>query len=97
MLWSYKSKEPPTYSVFLFQEDCISFKTPDSYKWPVKRLKEGHFLGDFPSIVAGQQPLTEAVCIRDCEVIEVRSADLLEFLRKNPGMKLIMREEYIIY
>lgn len=81
----------------MYQEDCICFKTPDNYKWPVKRLKEGHFIGDFPSIVAGKEPLTEAICTKDCEVIEVNGSDLLEFLTKNPGMKLMMREEYIIY
>jgi hypothetical protein len=53
-------------------------------------------VGDFPSIVAGKEPQTEAVCMKDCEVIEVKSADLIDFLRKNPGMKLMMREEYII-
>lgn len=96
MLWSKETKPAPNICIFIYQEDCIAFKTPDHYKWPVKSLQAGDFLGDFPSIVAGKEPQTEAICTKDCEVIEIKSTELLEFLRKNPGMKLAMREEYII-
>lgn len=87
----------PRYCYFIFKTGSIDFKTPPSYKWPVKTLEAGHFIGDFPSIIAGKGIETEATCIEDCELIRVASSDLAQFLKKNPGLKLLMREEYIIY
>ena len=97
MLWSKKEGILPSFCMFVYQEGTIDFKTPPHYKWPVKCLKEGNFIGDFPSVVAKQEFQTEAVCIKDCMIIQVQSSHLLQFLSKNPGMKLLMREEYIIY
>lgn len=88
--------EIPKTCLFVYEEDTIELRTPANYKWPVKKLKPGHFIGDFPSIVAKKEPKTEAVCVKDTQIIQVKSIDLLQFLMKNPGMKLMMREEYII-
>lgn len=87
----------PRHCYFLFKAGSVDFKTPKSYKWPVKTLEPGHFIGDFPSIIAGKPIESEALCIEDCELIRVSSSDLAQFLKKNPGLKLLMREEYIIY
>lgn len=90
-------RQMPRYCYFLFKAGSVHFNTPKSYKWPVKTLEAGHFIGDFPSIVAGKPIESEAHCSEDCELIRVSSSDLAQFLKKNPGLKLLMREEYIIY
>jgi hypothetical protein len=97
VLWTSESMEAPKTCLFVYEADSIELKTPSSYKWPVNKLQPGNFIGDFPSIVAKKEPKTEAYCIKDCQIIEVQSSELLQFLGKNPGMKLMMREEYIIF
>lgn len=87
----------PKCCLFIFKEGSVEIKTPDQYRWPVKQLAAGHFIGDFPSLVAGKEVESSAICIEDCDILQVNSADLLVFLNKNPGLKLFLREEFIIY
>lgn len=97
IFWKQGQKQSPEVCFLLYKSGSIALKTPARYRWPVKTLQEGHFIGDFPSILAGKPVESEAECLEDCEVLQVLSADLEQFLRKNPGLKLLIREEYIIY
>jgi hypothetical protein len=81
----------------VYQKGSVLLKTPQSYTLPVADLEAGHLIGDLPGIITGQPATSEALCLHDTEILKVKAADLLSFLNRNPGLKLLFREEYIIY
>jgi hypothetical protein len=95
VLWS--RGQPPEYCLFVYQKGSILLKTPPNYTLPVADLEEGHLIGDLPGIITGEAAKSEAVCLHDTEILKVEAADLVSFLQRNPGLKLLFREEYIIY
>jgi Cyclic nucleotide-binding domain len=90
VLWSVNDQAK--FCLFLYS-GSMQYETPAHKD---KTVLPGMFVGDFHAMFAVEDCKTRLVASEDCEILKIDTEDLMIFLSRNPGLKVLLMGTYIV-
>lgn len=59
-------------------------------------ILEGHFVGDFPSLLDNEPCKTIVSALSACTIFSIGKGDFVDFLRCNPGLLVFFNDKFIV-
>ncbi len=90
MLWS--KDEAAKYCLFLYS-GLLHYDTPHYMN---QSIQSGMFVGDFQAMFTLQNTSTRLIAVEDSEILKINREDLMIFLSRNPGLKVLLMDKFMI-